>query len=40
MTASVLLKNVECKVMSTEAYLEPSPTSTMDHFLLRLSHIL
>ena len=36
----VLLKNVKCKVMLTEAYLEPSRTSTMELFLLRLSHIL
>ena len=36
----VLPKNVKCKVMFTEAYLEPSRTSTMELFLLQLSHIL
>ena len=28
----VLLKNVNCKVMFTEAYLESSKTSTMELF--------
>ena len=36
----VLLRNVKCKVMVTEAYLEPSQTSIMELFSLRLSHIL
>ena len=36
----VLLRNVKCKVMLTEAYLEPSRTSMMELFSLRLSHIL
>ena len=36
----VLLRNVKCKVMLTEAYLEPSQTYTMELFSLQLSHIL
>ena len=36
----VLLRNVKCKVMLTEPYLEPSQTSTMQLFPLQLSHIL
>ena len=36
----VLVKNVKCKVMFREAYLEPSQTSTMGFFVLRLNHIL
>ena len=36
----VLLRNVKCKVKLTEAYLEPNQTSTMELFLLQLSHIL
>ena len=35
-----LTNYVKCKVMLTEAYLEPSRTSTMELFSLRLSHIL
>ena len=35
-----LLRNVKSKVMLTEAYLEPSKTSAMELFSLRLSHIL
>ena len=31
----VILKNVKCKIMFTEAYLEPSRTSTMELFPLR-----
>ena len=33
----VLLRNVKCKVMLTGAYLEPSRTSMMEPFSLRLS---
>ena len=40
LTNYVLLRNVKCKVMLTEAYLEPSPTSTMELFSHQLSHIL
>ena len=36
----VLFKNVKCKVMFTEAYLEPSRTSTMEFFSLWLNQIL
>ena len=36
----VLLRNVKCKVLLTEAHLEPSRTSTMELFSLQLSHIL
>ena len=35
-----LTNYVKCKVMLTEAYLEPSRTATMELFSLRLSHIL
>ena len=40
LTNYVLLRNVKCKVMLTEAYLEPSRTSTMELFSLWLSHNL
>ena len=40
LTNSVLLRIVKCKVMLTEAYLEPSQTSMMELFSLRLSHVL
>ena len=36
----VLLTNVKCKVMPTEAYLELNRTSTMELFPIWLSHIL
>ena len=29
---AVFLENIECKVMLTEAYLEPSPTSKIELF--------
>ena len=35
-----LINYVKCKVMLTEAYLEPSQTSTMELFSLWLNHIL
>ena len=34
----VLLRNVKCKYMLADAYLEPSRTSVMELFSLRLSH--
>ena len=40
LTNYVLLRNVKCKIMLTEAYLEPSWTSTMELLSLQLSHIL
>ena len=40
LTNYVLLRNVKCKVMLTEAYLEPSWTSMMELFSRWLSHIL
>ena len=32
----VFLKNVKCKVMFTEVYLEPSWTSTMELFFAKI----
>ena len=40
LTNYVLLRNVKCKVMLTEAYLEPSRTSMMELSSLQLSYIL
>ena len=36
----VLLKNVKCKVMFTEAYFEPSQTSTMELFCKNSSQLV
>ena len=36
----VLLRNVKCKVMLTEAYLELRRTSRMELFPLQLNHVL
>ena len=40
LTSYVLLRNVKCKIMPTEAHSEQSRTSTMELFSFRLSHIL